>query len=137
MVENLTPRRRRFQFSLRTLLVGVTLLAAACGYVGWQATIVRERKALLLEIFKNKGSWYPSPFVPAGQALSHRSPIRWLLNDWYCTEILIPSNMEGRADDIRSLFPDTDIYFNTDFPNLTMKSLDPNTWPPPRYRAGQ
>jgi hypothetical protein len=32
--------RRRFQFRLRTLLIGVTLLAIPCGYVGWQAKIV-------------------------------------------------------------------------------------------------
>ena len=36
-------KRRRFQFRLRTLLIGVTLLAVPCGYVGWQAKIVRAR----------------------------------------------------------------------------------------------
>ena len=43
------PRRKRrwFQFSLRTLMIVVTLLAAACAYVGWQAAIVRERKSLI------------------------------------------------------------------------------------------
>jgi hypothetical protein len=39
------PKRRWFQFSLRTLLIGVTLLAVPLGYVGWQAKIVRERQA--------------------------------------------------------------------------------------------
>ena len=39
--------RRWFQFSLRTLLIGVTLFAVPCAYVGWQAAIVRERKSLL------------------------------------------------------------------------------------------
>jgi hypothetical protein len=34
--------RRRFQFSLRTLLIVVTMLAVPCAYVGWQAKIVRE-----------------------------------------------------------------------------------------------
>ena len=37
----------RFQFSLRTLMIGVTLLAVPCAFVGWQAKIVRERKAWL------------------------------------------------------------------------------------------
>jgi hypothetical protein len=41
------PRRRWFQFGLRTLLIGVVLLAIPCGYVGWRAKIVRERKAWL------------------------------------------------------------------------------------------
>jgi hypothetical protein len=41
------PKRKRrwFQFSLRTLMIGVTVLAVPCGYVGWQAKIVRERTA--------------------------------------------------------------------------------------------
>ena len=40
------PKRKRrwFQFSLRTLLIGVTLLAAVCGYIGRQYEIVRARK---------------------------------------------------------------------------------------------
>ena len=37
----------RFQFSLRTLLIVVTLLAVPCAYVGWQAKIVRDREAAL------------------------------------------------------------------------------------------
>jgi hypothetical protein len=39
--------RRRFQFRLRTLLIGVTLLAVPCAYVGWQANVVRARRAEL------------------------------------------------------------------------------------------
>jgi hypothetical protein len=39
--------RRRFQFRLRTLMIGVTLFALIpCGYVGWQAKIVRDRKRM-------------------------------------------------------------------------------------------
>ncbi|HEV2972726.1 MAG TPA: hypothetical protein VGY55_22350 [Pirellulales bacterium] len=39
-------KRRRFQFSLRSLLVGVTLLAVPLGFVGRQIKIVREREAI-------------------------------------------------------------------------------------------
>lgn len=35
----------KLQFRLRTLMITVTLLALPLGYVGWQAKIVRERKA--------------------------------------------------------------------------------------------
>jgi hypothetical protein len=40
------PKRKRrwFQFSLRWLMIAVTLLAVPLGYVGWQAKIVRERR---------------------------------------------------------------------------------------------
>ncbi len=37
----------RFQFRLRTLLIGVALLSVPCAYVGWQYKIVRERTAWL------------------------------------------------------------------------------------------
>ena len=42
------PKRKRrwFQFSLRTLLIGVTLVAVACGYVGRQVAIVKAREAM-------------------------------------------------------------------------------------------
>ena len=40
----------RFQFRLRTLMIVVTLLAALCGYVAWQASIVRERQEEIRKI---------------------------------------------------------------------------------------
>ncbi len=42
--------RPHFQFRLRTLMIAVTLLAVACGYVGSQAKIVRERESVLADI---------------------------------------------------------------------------------------
>jgi hypothetical protein len=43
------PKRKRrwFQFSQRTLLIGVTLLAVVCGYFGCRAKIIRHWTALL------------------------------------------------------------------------------------------
>jgi hypothetical protein len=38
---------RRFRFRLRTLMIGVTVLAVPCAYIGWQAKIVREHEAAL------------------------------------------------------------------------------------------
>jgi hypothetical protein len=46
-------KRRRFQFSLRSLLIVVTLLAVTCAYVGWQAKIVRERKETMTELLRS------------------------------------------------------------------------------------
>ena len=51
-------KRRRFQFSLRSLLIGVALLAVACGYVGRQAEIVRERQAMLDRIDGIRGVYW-------------------------------------------------------------------------------
>ena len=59
------PKRRRFQFELRTLLVVVALLSIACGYVGWQANIVRERKAVIAELQRiGGGITAPAPDPP-------------------------------------------------------------------------
>ncbi len=43
--DNAVPRRRWYQFSLRTLLTGVALLGMACGYVAHDARLVAARKA--------------------------------------------------------------------------------------------
>jgi hypothetical protein len=42
-------KRNWYQFSMRTLFAGVTLLAVPLGYLSWQARIVREREALASE----------------------------------------------------------------------------------------
>ena len=39
--------RRRFQFRLRTLMIGVTLMAVLCAYVAHEAKIVRARNEWL------------------------------------------------------------------------------------------
>jgi hypothetical protein len=52
-------KRRRFQYRLRTLMIGVTLLAVPLGYVGWQAKIVRERK-LLADEYRRSPNCYIS-----------------------------------------------------------------------------
>jgi hypothetical protein len=40
-------KRPRFQFSLRSLMIFTMVVAVACGWVGWQAKIVRDRKSEL------------------------------------------------------------------------------------------
>ena len=42
--------KSRFQFRLRTLLIGVTLLAVLCGYLAHEAKIVRERKRVYYKL---------------------------------------------------------------------------------------
>jgi hypothetical protein len=61
------PRKRRwFQFSLRTLLIGVTLLGVACGYVAWQAKIVRGREAILKHLIDGGGGYFRVSIGPSG-----------------------------------------------------------------------
>jgi hypothetical protein len=55
------PKRKRrwFQFHVRTLMIGVTLLAVPMGYVGWHAKIVRERT----RAFRLVHRFPPRPFL--------------------------------------------------------------------------
>jgi hypothetical protein len=59
------PKRKRrwFQFSLRTLMIGVTMLAVPLGNVGWQAKIVRQRQAMLDEIKDRGGRFWTVELV--------------------------------------------------------------------------
>jgi hypothetical protein len=71
-------KRRWFQFSLRTLLIGATLLAVACGYVGRQFEIVRERKSLLTWLIEIGGAYS----IPAGGEIPFPDDYygnRWLM----------------------------------------------------------
>ena len=52
-------------------MIGVTLLALLCGYVGWQAKIVRERKELL-SLVVDRGGGY---FIPDEPTLSSVRPM--------------------------------------------------------------
>jgi hypothetical protein len=50
MTENVASPRRRFQFRLRTLMIGVTLFCVFGAWFGNEIRIVRERKASIQEI---------------------------------------------------------------------------------------
>jgi hypothetical protein len=85
------PKRRWFQFSLRTLLIGVTLFAAACGYVAHEAHIVRERQ-----------TWIADP-EPTERELKFQKA--WLESDKNDIEPRHGSHFEGE-EQIKSL-PET------------------------------
>jgi len=56
MADQPSPRRR-FQFRLRTLMIGVTMLALPLGYAAWHIRIVRERKELLSLVVDRGGGY--------------------------------------------------------------------------------
>jgi hypothetical protein len=103
------PKRKRrwFQFSLRTLLIVVTLLAAPLGYVGWQAKIVRERRALLDSIKAAGGSDLTD--VLHNSAIPPPPPwLRRILGDQTVEVLLVPATTnEETLARIHRLFPDT------------------------------
>jgi hypothetical protein len=106
--------RRRLQFRLRTLLIGVTLLAVPCAFVGWQAKIVRDRNEMREEL-ESRGAIFLSDAVP-GQGHPELSPswLRRLLGDEDVPYIWTPPHerldLEGverfDLDEVRRVFPE-------------------------------
>ncbi len=104
----------RFQFRVRTLLIGVTLLAMACAYVGWQAKIVSERIALRERIEK-MGVEFTIAAGPTSLWINlERNPMPWprnWLGDKRVGGIAIPAALT--KEDIaliRRLFPEAYLY---------------------------
>ena len=112
----------RFQFSLRTLLIVVTLLAIPCGYVGWQAKIVREREAMLDKIrtendkdhrpFLIRFNWNFDLDDEMGiEADAASFPwCRKLLGDRPVETVYLPESMRERRNEVSELFPEAKIY---------------------------
>jgi hypothetical protein len=101
------PKRKRrwFQFSLRTLMIGVTLLAVPCAYVAHEAKIVAKRKALLA---KELG---PDVTPPGWWRSSESSPTlplvqRWLGDQPICSMIIPASLPPSLVEELREAFPE-------------------------------
>jgi hypothetical protein len=101
------PRRRWFRFSLRTLFVVVTVLSI---WLGWQAKIVRDRKAAMVEINGVGGSYTHEKLWPnAPNELPARIPFwrKWL-GDRPVEAIFIRSDRPVTAS-LDTLFPEARI----------------------------
>jgi hypothetical protein len=104
---------RRFQFRLRTLLIVVTLLAIPFGYVGWQAKIVRDRKAML-----ETGDLSPVFSAEIDETKDAAIPtIRLWLGDHFCREVFLkqPEDIER----YKAAFPEAD--FDTPAPEAPVR----------------
>jgi hypothetical protein len=100
---NESPKCRRFQFRLRTLMIVVTLLAVPLAYVGWQAKIVRERTALLA----NRDDM-PFASVTIEETKDGAIPtVRLWLGDHFCARIRLRN--PGDAERYKAAFPEADI----------------------------
>ena len=88
IAEPSSPRRRWFQFRLRTLLIGVVLLAIPCAYIGHEARTVAARKEWLahhpqpdLEVLGPLIVSPPDPAHPAEPIWPTLPLVRRLLGD--------------------------------------------------------
>jgi hypothetical protein len=104
--------RRRFQFRLRTLMIGVTLFCVVGGgYVVWQKKVVLERKAMLEN---------PS-FHLIGYRLEVAGTIPWLrrrLGDFDCLGIIGDEHVsDADLERYRLAFPEADVWREGDRPD--------------------
>jgi hypothetical protein len=93
---------RRFQFHLRTLLVAVALFAIPCAYIGHQAEIVKDRKAIL-----DDGRLTLSVMTPARSELPR---IRLWLGDVDCFAIYADAIVsDADLERYRAAFPEAEV----------------------------
>jgi hypothetical protein len=124
------PKRKRrwFQFSLRSLLIFVTVLAILFAYVGWQAKIVRARLAVLKEL-KTVVNGQRTGFIEhIADDPRHSIPwIRKILGDEPMNCIFLPLSTEKEyRQRIRETFPEADVAaFQRTGPNF----IKPLPWP--------
>ena len=103
------PPRRRLQFRLRTLMIVVTLLAVACGYLGRQAEIVRERKAFCES---------PQFCMVVCSDCTHAPWIRRILGDFDCLFVIADDNVsDAELERCRIAFPEMDVRRDREQPN--------------------
>jgi hypothetical protein len=101
---------RRFQFRLRTLMIGVTLLGVLCGYVRWQKTIVVDRMAMMERV--SHADAYNS--ADGSQApIDQNKSIPWvrrLLGDEAIVDIYLPVGCHLTAREINAVLPEALIH---------------------------
>ncbi|HEY1600374.1 MAG TPA: hypothetical protein VGG64_12270 [Pirellulales bacterium] len=103
-----TPRRW-FQFTLGRLLATVTIVALIAAWIGWQVTLVGQRRALSKQIWECGGSVYSA----ADLAQSGRLPgIRPWLGDEPIGTIYLPPPRFSDEDfaRVRAAFPEAHLF---------------------------
>ncbi len=97
----------KLQFRLRTLMVVVTLLAVPLGYVGWQAKIVRERKA-----------WRENPHFLEPLLIEDGGTVSWIrryFGDAQCFAMVADESVsDAQLDQCREAFPEADVHRDAD-----------------------
>jgi hypothetical protein len=120
------PKRKRrwFQFSLGTLLIGVTLLAIPCAWVGWQAKIIHRRKAMINKLTRMDGACLTVAQIaevePSHEFDDTTLKLPWIrkwLGDEPMFGLYIPESVpEADANEIASAFPEAVVSQSRMFP---------------------
>ena len=105
---HLVPTRRWLRFSIRTLLVAVTIF---CVWLGWQVSIVRERKAVR-KLIDEAGGYHGNPFsgIEAKELIPKVSWFRQRLGDEGVREWTLPKKLEAERARVVRAFPESEIF---------------------------
>jgi hypothetical protein len=108
MADTPATARRRFQFSLRTLMIGVTLVAVPMGYVGWQMKVIRERReaAATYQTIRGHESTVGPLRVFTIQRRPAPWPLRWMGEEGYLTIIVRKGTPADEIARLKRLFPE-------------------------------
>jgi hypothetical protein len=100
-----SPKLKRpwFQFSLRSLMIFTMVVAVACGWVGWQAKIVRDRKSEL-----NRAVNMRLIGIDSDDRAKEIPWMRRLFGDVSVNSISMPPDTTiDELDRLRALFPES------------------------------
>jgi hypothetical protein len=115
------PRRRWFQFRLRTLLVAMTVACAVSSWVGYQLNWIRERHAIMANGAPMQNSQVTGRCIEISYDNVVDAPwsLRLFGERGYCNLILTFKESDPQTARIRSLFPEA----------LVSAGLDDSTGP--------
>ena len=106
-------RRRWYQFSLRTLLIGVVVLSVPCAYVAHEYRIVAARRAWLRSrpiLDQFEGSHFEAT-IAEGDKTKAPSLLRRILGDMEITACEVyPRPSPPELKEMTMLFPETCFY---------------------------
>jgi hypothetical protein len=109
-------RRRWLRFSVRTLLIAVTVF---CVWLGWQVSIVRERKAVMTDLDKElvESAVLNREYVSRtrNRTLPY-AEVTWrqrVLGDELHATVLLLDAGRHRYEDVAKLFPEADVVILT------------------------
>ncbi len=99
--------RRRFQFSLRTLFVLITLVAL---WIGWSLNWIRQRQAFLPPDDLDQ----TRPFASSTEKTVTAPGLLWIFGEEGVATIFVPERQTDDFAEAKRLFPEADVRWNRD-----------------------
>ena len=112
-----TPKPRWFRFSLRAMLVAMTLCGVLLGWLGWTARVVSARRAMIESIESRGGKLL---FVSDCSDWNTPPPevtwLRQLLGDRGVAQIVPPQSGTPEEDEqFREAFPEAYVFYRVTY----------------------